>query len=381
MVTLLNHLRLLHPAGFDLFAASEYVQLGLTTRDDAFRHMAARVLHAYAAVNRWPAHVVASVTPDAVMELTSPTGLQRGVVSRRLALVAYLSWLIRDGREPDVTAILTVSWKVLAAKLVDECTMDAVVALRTIGAEDRQHLRCLALRLPSTVNYDDDGMLRKTGMFMHLLCDRRYTRPELFDSGARLDAPLLPPYGVIIERYIGTHGELLVAGVDRGKVYLSSELLQLLKFFVETPSPGFTPRESAAISAAVTESLAVNGVGVPEGGRVRPISSATDVERTPAISQLLQLACNSGERERLTRAVQKSPSSADSDTTIGLRIVRWMRNVAAHWLAEGHNLALVGLYPSIIHAALHAGVTALTAGGGYAMGAQGVPVRCGNRAA
>ena len=137
------------------------------------------------------------------------------------------------------------------------------------------------------------------------------------------------------------------------------DLRELLAFFVERQEPSITPAARAAVDAAVVKSLAAIGVGVLGGGRVRPVGCIADVLHTPVLVNLLGLACNSGERDKLLRDAGKAPP-AISDA-LGLRIVRWMRNVDAHWPREGLSLALAGLPPTVIRAALNAGVAALVA--------------------
>ena len=183
MVALLNHFRLLHPSGFHLFTASTYVQLGLTTTTDAFRCMVARVLGARAANYSWPADVSSLVSAETVMGLMAPTGRYRGVVSQRLALVAYLSSLFGDDFREDVPTLMEFAWEELVTKLVDESLVDTAVALMSIGPADWLYLRAVAQGLPSNANYDVDGAPRKAGMFMCLLCDRRYSRGELLRTG------------------------------------------------------------------------------------------------------------------------------------------------------------------------------------------------------
>lgn len=219
IVTLLNQLRLVRSNGFDIWAASSFLQLGLTPRAAAVRSMVTRLLRSYAAASAWPEPLCSPERIARVQALLTPGGPGAALVSPRPALVALMASLMGDGRRGDPDTVVDNAWSALTSKLRDESMMDALFALQQLDPDVRQRLWQLASGTGGvSVLPAGDARADKIATFVRLLCDERLA--PVLDAAAPAP-PLLPPYGALLQSCVNADGALLLRAGKQAVASLS----------------------------------------------------------------------------------------------------------------------------------------------------------------
>jgi len=239
--------------------------------------------------------------------------------------------------------VAQTAFKELQDKLIEEAKVDVAVALADLNGLQRARMYCLATgdmqrsKLAAALN------LAQESKFMDLL--NTVCQPS---SGSGDDSlQLLPPYPALFSAILDPSGKLLVELL--GRHWRLHELLSnRLKFFGEH-SEEIMKRCGPAISAAVLDTLAANGIGVPLPSGSEPSFRApttfNELKQVPSVAAIFDIlntqeATTKQRDEALSKSVHKFQDLAgrqarDADAAkflanAGVHILLWLRHIEAH---------------------------------------------------
>lgn len=197
-----------------------------------------------------------------------------------------------------------------------------------------------------------------------ILCLTEHGLGSDVDTGI---ACLQPPYSALLSSWISEHGGLAVS-IEADVIDLSVAVRRQLAFMWEQQTSA--KDLISEVSAAVLESLALNGVGVMGlDGTVRPPTSSAECYGVPALAGLVELA-RAGKEEGqpakliaydLSKALKMSLSAAEFKAKLGWEILLAIRHVEAHAWTEVPQLTRNGLTAAVVDAAVSSAVAVLTA--------------------
>ena len=328
MVTLLAAILDAPPHSFVLWDAIMHVSLGREPAPPVALAMAQGIHGAYAP--RWPPGLTRTIMPQDLLAQLQRSA-HRQLTSPRPALVACLASLLcnasHDSSSRSPEGALKAAAVMLVSKLRAESALDAIVGLERMRLPHRKALRALAVNgIPP--KGDNDPV---TAAFVGLLCE-----------GGQ-PAALLPPYGALLSSWIARDGSLAVCSSSEG-----STLAEAVKFNLDAlhTYQSRLPRATAvAVSAAVLQLLASNGIGTPVHGQpwtVRLPSTLEEFAALPAVEvllRLLQLEAQERSRQQspsyaqLAKALRAAPESQERAhymETAGYTLLQWLRHMSAH---------------------------------------------------
>ena len=344
MVSLLSAVRSAAPNGFVLWDSVSHVSLGREPPAPVARAMAERILASHARSHRWPDAFKELLTPQRACDELARSA-HGELTSPRPALVAYLAGLVGSGggvgtRGGGPAIVLKRAVRTLLAKLDDESLRDTVTGLLLLQPSLRMWLRKFAEQGPDTPPVKH--LLLKCGNmgeahleFAELLCEE--SEP----------ARLMPPYGALLRRLLTRDGDV-AAVFSAGRVTFQKSVQDSLKCFADfdksPPSSPYhiTPATCKAISKAVLESLASNGVGVVEDGlAARPPLTVDEIRGVPAIAEVLAALDTLHDLAQKLSVKRASDSlrkieSASPDkkaaylATLGVSVLVWLRHFDGH---------------------------------------------------
>ena len=302
-----------------------------------------------------------------MVNLLEPGTSNADLTAPRPALVAYMADLMGKAAVGSAASIAELAFNELQRKLRQEAKMDAAVSLADLPAT---HRACVYKLATGTANrstlkamIDDDQ-----SDFMDLL--DTVCQPPSSSSEGRLQ--LLPPYPALFTSMLDKNGKLLVKW-EGGSWHLHESLFNRLKFFGEH-SEVVTKRRGPAISAAVLESLAANGIGVPTAkGAEQPCrapSTFSELRQVPAVQAIFDILntqeatkqqrdkalSKSVERFQSLESRQTSPEAAAFLANAGVHFLLWLRHVEAHAYISKNSLVDSGLRASIVDSAVDSAV-------------------------
>jgi len=372
MVTFLNHVRMLPTNGFRLMVHVRFVQLGGTPSVGAATAMAAALGRAYADAKAWPDRVQQLLGTDAIVQKLQATATG-GLLSARPALVSHVLGLMGDARRGSADAVLDAAVSEAQSKLRAESRSDFTTALGHLemSADIKQGL--FELGKGDQRRLDELQLGDMVTKMFSLLCE-----PSV-GSKQRL---LLPPYAAFIKECLNEDGDVIVRWAGN-KDELGDKLRGILNFHAEAYTDfQLHSVHQAAVSAAVLKSFLANGIGVKDSGNgtIRAVCSASDVSKVPALHALLQDSANSRLAEEHARKLLDPKALPRYNASIGLHVLRWVRNAASHCSWAAAVLTAKGLSVPVLDAAARAAATALCdvrehAGFAFRLGEKGIPKR------
>lgn len=361
MVTFLNLVRTTPDNSFAFLAAARAIRLGSTPSRAAATCMANELLAAYARVKLWPDVVRETVTASEMLARLDCGGL----LSIRPALVAHVAGLIRTAHTSYALDVLDNAVEEAVDKLRSESLYDFVIALGHLYDEVQMKVALHALASSNASVLASIKLQKKQLDMLRLLCEATEQKAPL----SMLQ--LLPPYAVLTKECLNDRGDLLFRWHDQ-RWSLGDRLMRLLIFFAEeNRHKAFSYEEKAAVSTAVLRVMVANGIGVKRGAHTR--LRAADVLHIPQLAALLTNAKNVMDiRAHQERLVQGGGSYGH----LGLHVLRWIRNVAAHSALPESVFEGASLPPAIVDAAVQAAVHEMVrvGRGKWALGDHGVPV-------
>jgi hypothetical protein len=343
MVALLNTLCRIAPNGYTLWGAMARVHLGATPPRPSAAAIAADIISFRRHSRKWPKDVADLITPEYVLQLLGTGADASRITAPRPALVAYMADLMGKADVGAAPVVAETAFKELQDKLSEEAKVDAAVALADLTERQRAQIYFLATGGMQRSKLAAALDLAQESKFMDLL--NTVCQPS---SGSGDDSlQLLPPYPALFSAILDPGGKLLVEWL--GKQWRLHELLSnRLKFFGEH-SEEIMKRCGPAVSAAVLDTLAANGIGVPVPSGSEPSFRAPatfdELEQLPAVTAIFNIlntqeATKKQRDEALSKSVRKFQDLAgrqagDADAAeflanAGVHILLWLRHIEAH---------------------------------------------------
>lgn len=370
MVALLNTLRTVPVNGYALWAHMARVHLGATPPAESAAAMADAIVKHYAA--KWPARVAEVVTHSYLVHKLTPTSSAPAFTAPRPALVAYLADLMGEADVGDVDGVVQSAFSELADKMRQEAQVDSAVALAQLTQRQCTQIFFLASGSMRRADLEAATELAKERNFMGLV-------DTLCQPNTDGELRLLPPYGALFGAILDADGNMLVGWSGKEWV-LHTQLRERLQFFWEHADE-VQQRAGAAISSAVLEELAGNGIGVPAEGAAhlfRAPASLDELERLPAVKAIFdtldtQEATAKQKDDAKSKSVKNfnrfkddlSKGSARGVISsrartfrdcLGFQVLLWLRHIDAHAYIPKTALVDAGVTAALVDAVVRAAV-------------------------
>lgn len=267
--------------------------------------------------------------------------------------------------------VAETAFRVLHRKLIEEAKVDAAVALVQLTQRQREQMYFLATG--NMKRADLEAALEAQHDFMDLLntvCQPASTTTTTSDERLLLFAP----YSALFTAILDPTGVLLVDWVY-GEWRLHNDLFLRLKFFAEH-SRDVTKRCGPAISTAVLNFLARNGIGVPSkpgpAKSFRAPATFHELEELPAVEaifDILNMQEATKQHDALSRSLrdfrklaapprnrEDELKAAEFLANAGLHLLLWLRHVDVHAYIPKNAFVDAGMRISIVDRAVDVAV-------------------------
>jgi hypothetical protein len=179
---------------------------------------------------------------------------------------------------------------------------------------------------------------------------------------------LLPRYGAFSRQCLDAEVKIVEHwNADSEHHELGCVLRRRLQFFADAYAEDARMQQRVfdqllqPISTTVLESLAANGVGLGEPLQAKTaVSCAADVDKVPALKQLLHDSANSRLLQQHADKLRRIGLRYDS--AIGFHVLRWLHNVDSHGgavLPSAARLQAMGLRVPVVRDAVGAAVAVM----------------------
>jgi hypothetical protein len=336
MVSLLNSLRAIPPNGYTLWGAMSRVHLGATPPSKSLDVMAKAIVGFRA--KGWPIVVVQGVTPSLIVTLlTEAIG-----TAPRPALIAYMADLMGDASIGTNAEISELAKNELLRKMNVDAVLDYAAAMAMLRPLEREQMYLLATAKVKRSAIEAWSGLGKYDTYRQLL--DTFCEPVTKDDDV---VRLLFPYGALFASILSPLGTLLIDW--KGGIWsLDDTLRERLRFFGEHKKE-IIRLAGPAISSAVLESLARNGVGITcNNAMQRPPVTLNELWEVPALRAILELLRKQQEAtnpDKTSQSFERFEKLRNAETlgqlqnevakytqNMGVCVLIWLRHVEAHVL-------------------------------------------------
>jgi hypothetical protein len=361
MIALLNTLRTIAPNSYMLWGAMARVHLGATPPPPSAAAMAVDIIGFRRVSAKWPQDVADLVTPEYALGLLTAGARASHLTAPRPALVAYMGDLMGKADVGTARTVAATAFKELQDTLSEEAKVDAAMALADLTERQRAQMYFLATGGMQRSKLAAALDLAQESKFMDLL--NTVCQPS---SGSGDDSlQLLPPYPALFSAILDPGGKLLVEWI--GKQWRLHELLSnRLKFFCEH-SEEIMKRCGPAVSAAVLDTLAANGIGVPLPSGSEPSFRAPatfdELKQVPSVAAIFDiLNTQEATTKQCDKALSKSArelqdlagrQAGDADAAeflanAGVHFLLWLGHIEAHAYIPKTTLVYSGLRVGLV---------------------------------